>query len=194
MQSLDYDYIAKLVQKTKEGDSDAFAELYTATYQQQYRTAYRFVRDQHQAQDIIQDVYIIVLKNIDSFKNPRLFISWLGQINFRVCYDYTKKAKRRGEQFMPTDEMSYFASSDSVEDAVVDGILHSELQDYILSLPPKQSQAIIMKYFNNMTLEEIADAMNLSKSTIKRELAKARDTLRKLVENGRKEVSAANEK
>ena len=95
---------------------------------------------------------------------------------------------------MPTDEMSYFASSDSVEDAVVDGILHSELQDYILSLPPKQSQAIIMKYFNNMTLEEIADAMNLSKSTIKRELAKARDTLRKLVENGRKEVSAANEK
>lgn len=42
---LDYDYIAKLVRKTQEGDSDAFAELYTATYQSQYRFAYQYVKD-----------------------------------------------------------------------------------------------------------------------------------------------------
>ena len=41
---LDYDYIAKLVRKTQEGDSDAFAELYTATYQSQYRFAYQYVK------------------------------------------------------------------------------------------------------------------------------------------------------
>ena len=40
---LDYDYIAKLVRKTQEGDSDAFAELYTATYQSQYRFAYQYI-------------------------------------------------------------------------------------------------------------------------------------------------------
>lgn len=40
---LDYDYIAKLVRKTQEGDSDAFAELYTATYQSQYRFAYQSI-------------------------------------------------------------------------------------------------------------------------------------------------------
>ena len=56
MQALDYDYIATLVNRTKQGNSDAFAELYTATYQQQYRFAYRFVRDKYMAQDIIQDV------------------------------------------------------------------------------------------------------------------------------------------
>ena len=59
---LDYDYIAKLVRKTQEGDSDAFAELYTATYQSQYRFAYQYVKDPYLAQDILQEVYILVLK------------------------------------------------------------------------------------------------------------------------------------
>ena len=59
---LDYDYIAKLVRKTQEGDSDAFAELYTATYQSQYRFAYQYVKDPYLAQDILQEVYIFSIK------------------------------------------------------------------------------------------------------------------------------------
>lgn len=42
---LDYDYLAKLVRKTQTGDSNAFAELYTATYQKQYRFTYQYVKD-----------------------------------------------------------------------------------------------------------------------------------------------------
>ena len=42
---LDYDYLAKLVERTQMGDSDAFAELYTATYQKQYRFAYQYTKD-----------------------------------------------------------------------------------------------------------------------------------------------------
>lgn len=55
---LDYDYLAKLVERTQMGDSDAFAELYTATYQKQYRFAYQYTKDSYLAQDILQDVYI----------------------------------------------------------------------------------------------------------------------------------------
>ena len=72
---LDYDYLAKLVERTQMGDSDAFAELYTATYQKQYRFAYQYTKDSYLAQDILQDVYILVLKNIHTLKNPRLFVS-----------------------------------------------------------------------------------------------------------------------
>lgn len=54
---LDYDYLAKLVERTQMGDSDAFAELYTATYQKQYRFAYQYTKDSYLAQDILQDVY-----------------------------------------------------------------------------------------------------------------------------------------
>lgn len=64
---LDYDYLAKLVERTQMGDSDAFAELYTATYQKQYRFAYQYTKDSYLAQDILQDVYILVLKNIRTY-------------------------------------------------------------------------------------------------------------------------------
>ena len=88
---LDYEYLAQLVRKTQKGDSDAFAELYTATYQKQYRFAYQYVKDPYLAQDILQDVYILVLKNIRTLKNPRLFVSWLHQITFRICFDTFKR-------------------------------------------------------------------------------------------------------
>ena len=97
---LDYDYIAKLVRKTQEGDSDAFAELYTATYQSQYRFAYQYVKDPYLAQDILQEVYILVLKNLDTLKNPRLFVSWLHQITFRICFDNCRKGNGRNRNWI----------------------------------------------------------------------------------------------
>ena len=97
---LDYDYIAKLVRKTQEGDSDAFAELYTATYQSQYRFAYQYVKDPYLAQDILQEVYILVLKNLDTLKNPRLFVSWLHQITFRTVLTLGRKGNGRNRNWI----------------------------------------------------------------------------------------------
>lgn len=190
MAGLDYDYIATLVRRTKQGDSDAFAELYTATYQQQYRFIYRYFNDVYQAQDILQEVYIIVLKNIKTLKNPRLFVSWLNQINFRVCFDISRKMKKHGEDLMPNDGFSSVLSEDmGPEDTVLKGLEQTELQSSILSLPPREAQAIIMKYYNNMTIDEISDAMNLSKSTVKRQLANGRKSLKKLLSYSGKEVT-----
>lgn len=190
MAGLDYDYIATLVRRTKQGDSDAFAELYTATYQQQYRFIYRYFNDVYQAQDILQEVYIIVLKNIKTLKNPRLFVSWLNQINFRVCFDISRKMKKHGEDLMPNDGFSSVLSEDmGPEDTILKGLEQTELQSSILSLPPREAQAIIMKYYNNMTIDEISDAMNLSKSTVKRQLANGRKSLKKLLSYSGKEVT-----
>ncbi len=103
MEQLDYDYLAKLVKKTQDGDSNAFAELYAATYQKEYRFAYQYVKDPYLAQDILQDLYIIVLKNIQTLKNPRLFISWLQQICFRLCFDAAKKQQKHAEELVYED-------------------------------------------------------------------------------------------
>lgn len=106
MDELDYNYLAELVLKTQRGDSEAFAELYTATYQKQYRFAYRYAKDAYLAQDILQDVYILVLKNIDALKNPRLFVSWLNQITFRTCFDVCQKNRRHEEELNHVTEMT----------------------------------------------------------------------------------------
>ena len=79
---------------------------------------------------------------------------------------------------MPDEDFSAVLSEEmGPEDTVLADIEQNELQAYILSLPPREAQAIIMKYYNNMTLDEIADAMNLSRSTIKRQLSSGKKTL-----------------
>ena len=159
---LDYDYIAKLVRKTQEGDSDAFAELYTATYQSQYRFAYQYVKDPYLAQDILQEVYILVLKNLDTLKNPRLFVSWLHQITFRICFDTWQKRKRQEQEldYISSGQTSDF--SESFSDIMTNPEKHilkkdakARLMQAIQSLPPQYSQAIIMRYYNNMSIEDI---------------------------------------
>ena len=77
---LDYDYLAKLVERTQMGDSDAFAELYTATYQKQYRFAYQYTKDSYLAQDILQDVYILVLKNIHTLNKQSFSVNLINFI------------------------------------------------------------------------------------------------------------------
>ena len=93
MAELDYDYIAQLVVQAQKGSSDAFAELQAATYRRQYQCACRYVKDIFLAQDILQETYILVLKNLSKLKNPRLFVSWINQITFHVCFDYNEKFK-----------------------------------------------------------------------------------------------------
>ena len=182
---LDYDYLAKLVERTQMGDSDAFAELYTATYQKQYRFAYQYTKDAYLAQDILQDVYILVLKNIHTLKNPRLFVSWLHQITFRICFDTCQKMKRQEQdiQFDTADEKAPYhrridhSTESNPEKYALTKDAQQQLINSIYSLPQQFAQPIIMRYYNNMAIEEIADAMDCSRSTIKRRLNKGRKLL-----------------
>ena len=191
MDELDYNDLAELVLKTQRGDSEAFAELYTATYQKQYRFTYRYAKDAYLAQDILQDVYILVLKNINTLKNPRLFVSWLNQITFRTCFDVCQKNSRHEEELNHVTEMTQekdpHLQPDSMthnpEKQLMDHFDHPVLMASVLELPPQYAQALIMRYFNDMSIDEIADAMNCSHSTIKRRLVKGKKLLEKLLKN-----------
>lgn len=186
MANLDYEYLAKLVVKAQENDSNAFAELYTATYQKQYRFTYQYVKNAYLAQDILQEVYILVLKNLKALKNPRLFVSWLNQINFRVCVDVYNKEIHHSQPTELTQSMqmnSASASDISPEEHFQDKARQAELMKHILSLHPQEAQVIIMKFYNDMTIEEIADAMDCSRSTVKRRLANGKTNLKALLRN-----------
>lgn len=145
-----------------------------------------YVKDPYLAQDILQEVYILVLKNLDTLKNPRLFVSWLHQITFRICFDTWQKRKRQEQEldYISSGQASDFSESFSdvmtnPEKHILNKDAKARLMQAIQSLPPQYSQAIIMRYYNNMNIEDIAVAMDYSRSTAKRRLRKGR----KLLEN-----------
>lgn len=184
MMDLDYQYIASLVEHTKEGDSDAFAELYVATYQKQYRFACQYLRDEYLAQDAIQETYILVLKSINTLKDPSLFISWLNQITFRVCFKMQKKQKQYSEEIMIM-ENDRLHTGNSRDMDPEEYIIRVDEKDFIvrqiLSLPFTESQIIILRYYNDMKIKDIAKLMDMSSSSVKRYLNSRRKKLENLL-------------
>lgn len=184
MESLDYKYIAKLVERAKIGDSDAFAELYAATYQREYFYAYHYLKDEYLAQDALQETYILALKNLAKLKDPYLVVSWLNQINFRVCYNLNKKLQRHKQELQLTDDELMHAETNRKDNhfrSPEESVIKIESQEYlinqILNLPFTESQVIILTYYQNMKLDEIARVMDISRSSVKRYLNAGRKRL-----------------
>lgn len=179
MKVSDHAYIARLVIRSQKGDSDAFAEIYAMTYNKVYNYACHYLRDTYLAQDAVQEVYISALKNIHKLKDPTLFIAWMNQISFHVCYDICKKNNENygdihSDVFEFIKDEHVYANP---EEQLVQSSESKRLQDAIHSLPLNEQQVIILKYYNNLKLDTIADAMAVSKSTVKRYLASGQKTL-----------------
>lgn len=185
MAELDYNYIAGLVQRAILGDSDAFAELYASTYQKQYIFACSYLKDEFLAQDALQETYITALKNIGSLKDPRLFVSWLNQINFRVCYNMSGKQSRINAETEEFNNEMLDQRVDHGPSAESQVILVDEkeyIMQQVLALPFSESQAIFLHYYKNMKIDQIAYMMEISKSSVKRYLASGKERLSRLLE------------
>jgi len=186
LKTLDHQYLAVLVRRAQTGDSDAFAELYTATYQQQFRYAYKYLKDEHLAQDALQETFISALRNITGLQNPQLFIAWLNRINFRTCYDIMKKQdKGRTDVYVEDKVEDLRAGSGYPEDEIVEIDSRSYIMRQIMNLPLTESQAILMKYYQNMGNDDIAEALNISRSTVKRCLKSGKERLARLLSDFR---------
>lgn len=193
MAALDYNYMADLVTRAQGGDSDAFAELYAATYQKQYHFAYSYLKDEYLAQDALQETYIIALKDLSKLKDPMLVVAWLNQINFRICFQLHKKQKRYDLEMIEyndTDsgekrlDASPHADSRSAtrnpEDMVVKVDSREYIMNQILKLPFTEAQVIILKFYRNLKHDEIAELMDISRSSVKRYLNSGKAHLAKV--------------
>lgn len=85
MAKLDYEYLAGILEKAQAGDGNAFAELYTATYQAQYHLIYLDTRDARLSLDILLKLYITALQDIDTLDSSRHLLSWLDEIRWNLC-------------------------------------------------------------------------------------------------------------
>lgn len=179
MPELNHQYLAGLVVRFKQRDADAFAELYTLTYNKVYNYARHYLKDEHLAQDAMQEVYIAAYRNIDKLSEPTLFVAWLNRISFHVCYDIQQK--QFGHQDFADPELLELVRDEypgsNPEALVLQASEIQRLHQAMDELPFHERSVLIMRYYNNMKLEEIAVAMDLSRSTVKRYIASGKDRL-----------------
>lgn len=176
-------YLAEYVKRTQRGDSDAFAHLYSCTYNKVYNYARHYLRDEYLAQDAVQEIFISALKNINKLNDPTLFVAWLNQISFHVCFDLAKEHKTDyGEVDSEMLEDICDAKPDAnPEDTAVNNDESKRLKEAVQKLSPTEREIITLRYYNSMKIEDIVNATGISRSTVKRQLQSATDRLRKLL-------------
>lgn len=128
----------------------------------------------------MQEVYILALRKLNTLRDPLCINAWLTQINSRICYDMLEKRRR----YATVDYRLELERADeelNPENQLLHTVDQEIIHQLINRLPDKQKQALTMKYIRQMSLQEIADTMDCSISSVTRYLERARDSLELLL-------------
>lgn len=182
--TFDYQYYAFLAARIRKKDDSAFTELYEATYQEFYRYAFYFLKDTYLAQDALQEIYISIYENIDSLKSDKLFMPWAKQIAYHLCCDFVRKRKNQRDEATDFSDESNFPTllqEDIGFQNVANKDFYKQLSEILNEMPVHVRKAFILRYDNQLKLEEIADFMNCSLSSVKRYIKTARKLLKEKI-------------
>lgn len=174
----------ELVTKARKGDAGAQQALYKATVQSVYYTIANLINDRTQAEDLTQDVYVAVLKNLDRLSQPAGFPRWVNRIAANTARNYLKKHK---PVLFTTDEQEEEAIGNLPavgedflpEEYALQQELRAELMAAVRSLPEKQRIAIFLHYFEGMTVAELSKALEVGENTVKSRLNAGRNNIGK---------------
>ena len=177
-----YTKTSKLVNKVKEGDSQAFAELYSLTYQKVYLLSLSILKNKSMAEDITQEVFINVLESINTLENPKLFIAWVNKITSTHCIREIYKIKKLKE--VSSDNILPIMSDESEDNDPLDAYISKEdsieFMHLINKLTRIQSTILVLKYFEGLKISEIAYILDIPEGTVKSRLNKAKKKFQKL--------------
>lgn len=156
----------ELVRKLKSGDSDAFT-LLTKSYQERlYWHIRNLVKNHEDADDVLQNVFIKVFRNIANFNEESKLFTWLYRIASNESYTFLNK--RAKQQNISSEELQRHIVDNLESDVYFEGTeIQLKLQHAIASLPPKQQQVFQMKYFEDITYDAMSEILGTSVGALK---------------------------
>lgn len=168
-----------LIPSASRGDTRAFRQLVEAHQGLVYAVAFRFVRDTHDAEDITQEVFVRVWKNLSKYRPEEAkFTTWLYRVAANACLDFLKsrEAKRRVKSVSLDSVVDIPAASSHEQE-----LDHRELSEVILSaaaeLAPKQRLVFILRDLEGLSPDEVCAALNMSPGNVKSNLCHARQKI-----------------
>lgn len=182
--------LAQLVQKARQGDKKAQEGLYLATNSAAYFVAMKITKDEEESLDIVSDSYIKAFASLDKLENDEKFPAWFNQIVANRCRDYLKKAKPMHLSDMTEDGEDF--ELEDIDGEIPDELLENKdviecVRRVVESLPEEQRMCVILRYYDEMSLQEIADTLEVSLGTVKSRLSRASKKMRDEIERLEKE-------
>ncbi|MBX3064897.1 MAG: sigma-70 family RNA polymerase sigma factor [Anaerolineae bacterium] len=169
----------QLVTRALGGDQQAFAELVRAHQNAVYNLAYRMLNDRTEAEDAAQETFLRAYSSLDRYDPERPFRTWLLSITSNHCIDKLRKRRLTWlslEEPLPPHPA---LTSDEVEpeEAVIQKERDAMIQAMLADLSPEYRAAVVLRYWYDLSYDEIATTLNTTESAIKSRLFRARQTL-----------------
>ena len=182
---IDFKRTAELVVQIQNGDDSAFDELYRLTSKRAFFLAKEFVKNDDDAEDILQDSYIKALAKINELENPETFVSWFNRIVANKSKDYIKKKKP--SLFECDEDEAYEVIADenktfSPEENVDKEDLRKTVMQALDELSEDKKACIVMMYYEENSIGEIARCLEIPEGTVKTRLYHGRNELRRCFE------------
>jgi RNA polymerase sigma-70 factor, ECF subfamily len=175
-----------LVARAKAGDASAFSELVKHYDRRVFRMAKQITQNDDDAEDVLQETFLKAFTHLDNFQGNSKFYTWLVRI--AVNEALMKLRKRRSDRTVPLDEPIDTGEDEMVREIAVwdenpeDRYSREELanilDEAVQSLKPAYRTVFILRDIEELTIEETAEALNLSISAVKSRLLRARLQLR----------------
>jgi RNA polymerase sigma-70 factor (ECF subfamily) len=181
----------ELMAKIAEGDEDAFEILVNRHQTSVLNLIYRFIGDRTQAKDLAQEVFIRVWQSAGSYQPKAKFTTWVYRITANLCFNELKSARRKkwfsfnrsDEDGEHTFEETLADSAPSAEDLLLEKERSRQISDALQCLPENQRMALILKRYDALSYQEIAQVIGCSVSAVESLLVRAKRTLQEKLKN-----------
>lgn len=173
------------LEQARRGDQGAFVRLVEAYQGPVYNLAYRMLGDAGEAEDATQETFVRMYTKLHTFKPDKKLSSWVLSIASHYCIDRLRR--RRGEWLSLDDEPVAAvipSCTQGPEAAALRGEVRDEVQQWVNRLAPAYRVPLLLRYWYDLSYQEIAEVMGLSVQAVKSRLHRARLQIQEKVPDG----------
>ncbi|MFE8704219.1 RNA polymerase sigma factor SigW [Cytobacillus sp. FJAT-54145] len=182
--------VKKRIKQVLKGDQSAYGEIVEIYKDKVFQICYRMLGNRHEAEDMAQEAFIRAYVNISSFNINLKFSTWLYRIATNLCIDRIRKKKPDyylDAEVSGTDGLTMYsqiaADTSLPEDDLESLELQETIQREITKLPEKYRSVIVLKYIEELSLNEISEILNIPLGTVKTRIHRGREALRHQLRN-----------
>lgn len=162
-----------IIAQIKKGDEEAFAELIEQYKLPIYKTAKAILKDEDDTCDAIQDTALSIYKNIRNLKNEKYFKTWVIRITINKCYDIITKHRLDDEKISKIQ-----LNNEDIHNSFDNNlILKTDLEKALNLLEEDLRIVTVLYYYNDFSISEISEILNIPKGTVKSRVFRARERL-----------------
>jgi RNA polymerase sigma-70 factor (ECF subfamily) len=181
------DVSREILARSAKGDPDAFAAIVSEHQSMVFSIAYHFLRDRAVAEELAQEVFLHLHRNLRAIQSPTHLLHWLRKVTSHRCVDQARRRKLRPR--ISLTEYLEHAPEPRAECRTGDPLLAGELRRLIERLPVRSRLIVILRFQEDLEPGEIAETLGIPLGTVKSNLHRSLALLRGKLERSRKGIA-----